>query len=39
MASLNAMQRSEALPSGSPIENLVPSRWRITPGPSISVEQ
>ncbi|MBB6414893.1 hypothetical protein HDC93_000445 [Streptomyces sp. AK010] len=37
MASLNARQRAERLRSGSPMENLVPSKWRTTPGPSSSV--
>ena len=30
---------ADSLPSGSPIVNLVPSTWRITPGSTISVEQ
>jgi hypothetical protein len=38
MASLNAVQRGEADPSGSPIEKRVPSMWRTTPGRSSSVE-
>lgn len=36
-ASLNARQRPETVPSGSPMENRVPSRCRITPGAAISV--
>src|ERR1035437_8581606 len=39
IAALNATQRSETVPSGSPIEYRVPSICRITPGDSISVEQ
>jgi hypothetical protein len=39
IAWLNAVQRCEMVPSGSPMENRVPSMWRITPGDSISVEE
>ena len=37
MASLNALQRSEISPDGSPMEKRVPSRCRITPGASMVV--
>ena len=37
IASLNAIQRCEISPDGSPIENRVPSRCRITPGASMVV--
>ena len=37
MASLNAIQRAEISPDGSPMENRVPSRCRITPGASMVV--
>ena len=37
MASLKSRHRCEVVPSGSPMENLVPSRWRITPGDSTVV--
>src|ERR1700683_2758890 len=39
IAALNAAQRSETVPSGSPIEYRVPSMRRITPGGSISAEE
>ena len=39
IAWLNAVQRCEIAPSGSPMENRVPSTWRMTPGESISAEQ
>lgn len=39
MASLSVVQRAETPPVGSPMEKRVPSRWRMTPGASISVEQ
>jgi hypothetical protein len=37
IASANPVQRSDTVPSGSPIENRVPSRCRTTPGDWISV--
>jgi hypothetical protein len=37
IASLKRVQRSDSDPSGSPIVNRVPSRWRTTPGASSSV--
>jgi hypothetical protein len=39
IASLNARQRGETVPSGSPIEKRVPSTWRTTPGASSSVDE
>ena len=39
IALLNSRQRSETDPSGSPIENRVPSTCRMTPGEAISAEQ
>lgn len=37
IASLKARQRGETLPSGSPMENRVPSMCWMTPGAAISV--
>lgn len=37
ITSENSLQREEIVPSGSPMENRVPSRWRTTPGSMISV--
>lgn len=37
IASLSAVHRAEIPPPGSPMEKRVPSRWRITPGASMTV--